>query len=370
MPHPSHGEFLARRSFASLDGIRCLSIVAVVWHHTVAGVSWLPATKRGFLGVDMFFVVSGFLIVTLLLRERDRTGGISLRRFHTRRALRIFPAYYGVLMVLVVALGVFRRDGALARPFFDELPYYLTYTSNWVELHTLLAISWSLAAEAQFYLVWPPVEKFAGRIAIPILLAIIAANQLVNFGAVNAATLARIGLHGDLPMLQATFTPICLGVGVAHLLHSSGGFSAASRALSSRWASPLALAPIVALCLVPSADISGLLRLLIQLAMALFLCACVVREDHGMRRVLCSPAIVRIGVISYGVYLYHLFGRHVAEVLLESTGLDAPLLRFAATLLLAVAVAEISFRYYETPFLRMKDWLAARAAFRHGAAGP
>jgi peptidoglycan/LPS O-acetylase OafA/YrhL len=360
VPASSHAEFLARRSFGSLDGIRCLSIVAVVWHHTVVGVDWLPATKRGYLGVDMFFVVSGFLIVALLLRERDRSGEISLRKFHVRRALRIFPSYYGVLLVLAVTLGVFRRDGALAGPFFAELPYYLTYTSNWVELHTLLAISWSLAAEAQFYLVWPPIEKYAARVTIPILLAVIAANQLVNFRVLR--------VERDLPMLQATFTPICLGVGLAHLLHSPAGFRGASRALSARWASPLALAVLVALCSIPNSDISGWHRLLTQLAMSVFLCACVAREDHGLQGVLCLPAIARIGVISYGVYLYHQFGRGAAEVLLQRAGVDVPLALFATCLALTIAVAELSFRYYETPFLRMKEWLDSRGSLRRGAA--
>src|SRR5262245_42024739 len=97
-----YDEFRSRKTFASLDGIRCLSIVAVIWHHSVVGVPWLPGTERGFLGVDMFFVLSGFLIVTLLLRERDKTGAISMREFYARRALRIFPPYYALLAVLTV----------------------------------------------------------------------------------------------------------------------------------------------------------------------------------------------------------------------------------------------------------------------------
>jgi peptidoglycan/LPS O-acetylase OafA/YrhL len=361
MPPPSFEEFRSRRSFGSLDGIRCLSIVAVVWHHTVIGVDWLPLTKRGFLGVDMFFVLSGFLIVTLLLRERDRSGTISLRNFYARRSLRIFPAYYGVLIAMTIVLTLFRRHGALAGPFFEELPYLASYTSNWVKIDTLLALSWSLAAEQQFYLVWPPIEKFTGKLALPILFVVIAANQVLNFRLVDAVTLARLGVRIDLPMWQATFTPICLGVLVAHLLHSRRGFETVSRALSSRAASAFALAAIVALAALPSADISGWHRLLIQSAIAVFLCACVVREDHGLRGLLTLPLLARVGVVSYGVYLYHPFARHAAEFLLDAAALRVSLLLFAICLPLAVGFAEISYRYYETPFLRLKDWLRARA---------
>ena len=75
----SHAAFLARRNFRSLDGLRCLAIVTVVWHHAHGGYAALPATRHGFLGVDLFFVISGFLITTLLMRERARTGAISRR---------------------------------------------------------------------------------------------------------------------------------------------------------------------------------------------------------------------------------------------------------------------------------------------------
>lgn len=370
MPPASHAEFLSRRTFGSLDGIRCLSIVAVVWHHTVIGVPWLPATQRGFLGVDMFFAVSGFLIVTLLLRERERTGGISLVQFHVRRALRIFPAYYAVLLAVTVALGVFRPDGALAGPFFRELPYYLTYTANWVELHTLLAIAWSLAAEEQFYLAWPPVEKWLRKLAVPVLLAVIALNQAVNFHLLDAQIESLTGMRvSQLPMLQSTFTPICLGVGLAHWLHSPAGFAQASRLLGARLAAPVTLAALVALCMIPNPDIAGWHRLAIQLAMAAFLCACVVRDDHGLRAALELPAVARIGVVSYGVYLFHPFGRHAAEAALHAASLEVPLALFAACLALTVAAAEISYRWYETPFLRLKDWLQSRAVQRRAARG-
>jgi peptidoglycan/LPS O-acetylase OafA/YrhL len=167
---PDHASFLARRYFSALDIFRCLAIVAVIWHHTDAAVAWFPASTRGFLGVDLFFVISGFLIATLLLRERDRTGGISLRQFYLRRSLRIFPVYYAMLGGVALFLLFVKPNSSMAQPFFDSLIYQALYLSNFVEITgSLLFFTWSLAAEEQFYLFWPPVEKWLRGLALPLL---------------------------------------------------------------------------------------------------------------------------------------------------------------------------------------------------------
>src|SRR4051812_43977390 len=115
----AHQTFLGTRSFGSLDGVRGLCILAVLWHHS-GPASGIPLSQRGFLGVDMFFVLSGFLIVTLLLRERDRTGRISLRKFYARRTLRIFPIYYLLIFGLLFLYLVFRPESAGAKSYFAD----------------------------------------------------------------------------------------------------------------------------------------------------------------------------------------------------------------------------------------------------------
>ena len=142
-----------------LDGLRALAIVAVLTFHL--DPSWLPG---GFLGVDVFFVVSGFLITTLLVRERAATGGLDLPGFSTRRARRLLPA----LLVCVPASVLLARlsEGDLLVGIGRQVLGAFTFTSNWLELAagsdyfaattpTLFMNLWSLAVEEQFYLLWP-----------------------------------------------------------------------------------------------------------------------------------------------------------------------------------------------------------------------
>lgn len=350
--------YRATRIFGALDGLRCLSILAVVWHHTRTGsVAWLPAAANGFLGVDLFFVISGFLIPTLILRERAGTGTISLRGFYARRSLRIFPPYYGVLPTFALVLAAVGRDARMATPFFAELPFYLTDTSNWIETSTMLGISSSLAAEEQFYRVWPPIERFARRLALPILGAFIVVNQLMNFRLVDGV-LARLGLHfGNLQMLQATFTPILLGVcgpgpprtgllrqGAARLRppdHAGHPVRRPVRPVQHPrqphgLAAPHNPAP----------------------AMAALVAACVVCKDHALMPLLRLRPIVYVGTISYGMYLYHLILLHPVDLVLRRTGLALPGLRFVGCALLTIAIAGLSYRYFEQPFLRLKERFA------------
>src|SRR5271165_2592790 len=127
----SYEKFRGVRFFGSLDGLRALSIVAVIWLHSwwetpyYPQVEAMPVLRQGFYGVQVFFVVSGFLITTLLLREKERYGTISLRDFYIRRALRIWPLYYAVNAL------VFERGTQRAASFLHYLPSFATFTYTW-----------------------------------------------------------------------------------------------------------------------------------------------------------------------------------------------------------------------------------------------
>jgi peptidoglycan/LPS O-acetylase OafA/YrhL len=322
---------------------------------------------RGFLGVDMFFVISGFLIVTLLLRERDRNGEISLRRFYARRTLRIFPIYYAILFALIAVMWIFKAGTAMASTFFGELVFLLTYTSNWVDIAApFLGITWSLATEEQFYLLWPPAEKLLKKWWLPFIVAFIAVNQLVNFQIISHGLETLVGLRwADLEILQCTFTPICFGVILAHLLHSERGYGLAARLLGRRWM-PLLLTGVLLLVVnLPMEDIAGWPRLLTQITMVLLVCSCVVREDHLLRPALRLYFVQRIGVVSYGMYLLHLFVRHPAAAIADRLPFDSHFSLFLLCLVSTYIVSEASFRWFEKPFLKLKHRFSTAAVPAH-----
>lgn len=366
-----HAEFRACRHFAALDGLRAASILAVVWHHSGPYFEAVPMTVRGFLGVDMFFVLSGFLIVTLLLRERDRIGDIDLGAFYARRALRIFPPYYAILALLAVVYGLLRRDTPAGIGYFVHLPFYLTYTSNWIADTSVLAIAWSLATEEQFYLVWPPLEKWLGgtrrflTAAMLALLAFLALNQAVNFGLLDDFFRERLGItRTHFEILQITFTPICLGVILAHLLHRPASYRVLQTVVQSPFAAVAMVAAILAVANVPG-DLGGWPRLTLQLLFAGLLAHFVIDPSQPLARCMAVGVLRRIGAISYGIYLYHVFARHAAAAVLRrlggpgssldpEIGIGGNLPLFALTLILSIVVAELSFRFFESPILAMK----------------
>jgi peptidoglycan/LPS O-acetylase OafA/YrhL len=350
----SHQAFLRQRVFGSLDGIRAFSVMAVVWHHTNE-FGGPRLFTRGFLGVDMFFVLSGFLIVTLLLRERDRKGQISLTDFYVRRTLRIFPVYYGLLVVLSLVFAVL-PSSETGVVWFDELWILATYTANLFEVTTFMGIAWSLAAEEQFYLIWPSVERNRRSVIYACLGGALILSQAIQFRVFSAFGWPIELVLPHQMFLEVTFTPILLGVVLAHLLHHRATHLAVRRWVQGWWAAPgLAVGLLVFLALAP-ADLTGWPRLVAHLWMMGLLAACVVREDHGLSRVLSWRWLVRIGMVSYGIYLFHMLGRHVAGAVLGRLGLaDVPGPFFVLTLAGTWAAAELSFRYFELPFLKLKS---------------
>ena len=355
-PHLNHECFLAQRRFGSLDGLRCLSILAVIWHHAGFPIAGTLLDEQGFLGVDMFFVLSGFLIVTLLLRERDRRGQFSRKNFYIRRTLRIFPLYYGLILAITLVLLFVKPHANMAEPWFRELPILLTYTANWFEITTFMAIAWSLGAEEQFYLLWPQIEYYLAKYLMWILGILIVLTQVIQFGLADGL-LEYLGAGQDEPSMlrETTFMPILLGVLLAHLLHDPRGYKIFSLVAGHRW-SPLAycLGLLAVFMVAPLEDIRGWARPAIHILMFLLLASCVVREDHILSRFLEWKPIVRLGVISYGMYLLHMVARHGADVLLEMSGISFRGDMFLLCLMLTVVLAELSYRLYESPFLKLK----------------
>jgi peptidoglycan/LPS O-acetylase OafA/YrhL len=351
-PDARHASYLQQRRFANLDGIRALCILPVVWHHTHGVQSWKVA-GRGFLGVDMFFVLSGFLIVSRLLREESTTGTVSLRSFYRRRVLRIFPLYYAVLAFATLWM-LAAPDSTSGQDFRDGLGWAAMYLSNWREVPGLLAITWSLACEEQFYIVWPLLQRFLKRQAVWALGALTVVNVALQLGVFNGALRGTRFEVVKLNVLQVTFTPILFGVGLAYLLHDPRAFAVIDRLVNRRYVTGGLAAVCVAVAALPVESIQGLPRLTLHVLMVCLLAAVVLREQGGFSRGLQLRPLAYVGALSYGIYLMHQFVRIGVEKVLGRFDIHEGLMLFVSTALVTTAVAAVSFRWFESRFLNRK----------------
>lgn len=343
----AHRAFLETRYFAPLDGLRCLSIVAVIGLHALGELD--PVFGRGGMGVQLFFVISGFLITTLLLREQERNGRISLRDFYVRRTLRIFPLYYAVLGLYVVLVFAMERHTAEGAAFFHNLPAFLTYTSDWFipldRERVIFYFAWSLATEEQFYLFWPCVLYFARSWRTPlVVISALLLGDLAAEAAVGAGWLAQNPVPGRI--VTSIATPICMGCILAYACHSPRAFGAAYRVLGRSWSLPAALGLLAVAYGARSTP-----EILVFVVMTLVLGAACIRPDPGWMRLLANPVARYVGTISYGMYLLHMLALNTARRLPVPDGWPV----FLAGLAITVAAAALTYRYFEQPFLRLKD---------------
>ncbi len=347
--------FQNTKNFGSLNGLRGISILAVMMHHIDWSTS-APIAERGQLGVRLFFAISGFLITTLLLREKARNGRVSLKAFFMRRALRIFPLYYAVIAVYCVLVAAIERDSAAGQEFWQNLPYYLSYTSNWFVKYeessrTIFYFAWSLATEEQFYLTFPwIVALFSMRgtvLALFSLLAITFANHLNLLGLEESLTRS---------ILWNISPSIVFGALFAHALHRPKAFLVVHSILGRKWSSTACLAFVLVLASLPKAGMP--LEHLVYLALTALTISCVIREDHALAKPLKNPALQRLGVVSYGVYLLHMLCFNAADRLGHALGLTGTAPRLVFGILIAWIAAEVSFRTFEAYFLKLKSRFA------------
>ncbi len=364
---PQH-RYLATKYFPSLDGLRAISILAVVWYHVPElRLVW----RTGFLGVHLFFVISGFLITTLLLREKSETGKISLKKFYIRRTLRIFPAYYLTLgLFLIACLTTQELRGEPLAIYLHNLPAFLTYTSNWfvypggwapggAPARVIFVAAWSLATEEQFYLFWPWIVALTKRWYTPVIvmLLLVAANEIVKLYAGYSFFLTGYPL--PVLIINSVSTAICLGCLAAYALHHKQSFDIAWRVLGKRWSAPLLTGIMLLVCIIPNDAILHVFRMFyICVAMTLAVMACSIRGDHVLVRVLTNRIARYIGMISYGMYLYHPFGINITDRFFAFSK-AWPLLQFLFVVGSTLLIATLSYWTYERFFLKLKSRFSA-----------
>lgn len=363
-----------------LDGIRAFAVLAVVAFH--AGLK--PATG-GWLGVDIFFVLSGYLITLILLRERDRTGTVSLRDFWVRRLLRLYPA---LLLTLVLGAVFYTTigDGGTFVGYIRTAGAAGLYVENFVwglggdELGRL-GHTWSLAVEMQFYLVWPVLLVWMLQRKLR-LAPMILGGIVVSYGLYvlqSAPNLDRFPAAYYLPWTRSF--ELLLGALVAVLLAARARTAEPATETPARrwvgWLIGIGFGVVLLGAWTDSIWINQRAILWESPAAALLTVALIVHLDRvrnrGVGSLLAWAPVAWIGSVSYGVYLFHY---PVIRVLQDHTDITEAKVMFVVALPLTLAIAAMSWRYVEQPALRMKSRLAARPvilpeppAVAEGAAG-
>ena len=359
------------RHISSIDGLRAIAVTAVVLYHL--GLSWIPG---GFLGVDLFFVISGYVITRLILDSINQSSALDLRAFYAARIRRIYPGFIFMVICTIIFIGVWAPE-AIKR-FLSDLPYALTGSMNWalvarqqdyfesIGRPPLLQHTWSLAVELQYYLIWPiillTVLKYFGKRNIARIALIIAM--------VSGITLFIVSLRLDQANAQQ-ISHIYFGTDT----HSIGLFLGSALAVS--WIPQNLSADITkrAQDVIDGIGVAGLLGLiatflfineknpsLYQIAFPLagiFGCFVIISLVHPASRFspIISTAPFRwVGQRSYGIYIWHWVIFQVTRPSVDLTGETWAL--YLARVLLVLALADISLRWVEIPFRQgvVQNW--------------
>jgi len=361
----TYDEYQSTRYFPALDGVRALAALMVLsWHMKV--VAW--TSLSGGKGVTIFFVLSGFLITTLALREEDARGRLALPAFYIRRIARICPVYYAVLLVHVVLIFGLSFGFSLAKrePFGAALPYYLTYMNEFgvgeSGSNTPFYQSWSLGIEQKFYLLWPLLAFVLFR-RIKILRLVFIVVFIVVF-----AALSHLGTGRRLVeyLWLTDYAAILLGCLTALALHDPRAYARLRFLGQPPWALFAALLLLAAqLLLQPYPALEGVYPCVV----ALFLISLVIgRTRFG--RSLGSHPMVYIGTRSYGIYLVHLLALNVVELVFRPGAVPYAMspLYFLAAALVSLAAAEVLYRLIEKPGIALgRRW--SRRLLEAGEAG-
>jgi len=343
-----------------LDGLRAVAILSVMAGHT-----WGWLFPGSFIGVDIFFVLSGFLITTLLLEERARTGRVSLRKFYARRALRLLPAL-GALVVAATVWILVTSPTPLRTASIHGLPAVVLYSSNWVYglLHVDLGMfghTWSLSLEEQFYLLWPAAllvilawKRGSAKTALTACVLAIVFAALVRWKVADLNPsengLRRLtNLRFDMPLM-----------GCALALAAWRGWFARIPAQVAAVATAASLAVLVFFGLIARGGLTDIRFYrggftLVAAAAAVLIVRVVQLPSRPLLAVLASAPLVWIGRISYALYLWH---TPIRDVLNGSLG-SSPW-RALVVWPLAFGAATASYFLIERPALRLKDRLVAR----------
>jgi peptidoglycan/LPS O-acetylase OafA/YrhL len=356
----------------AIDGLRALAVIAVMFYHL--GFSWIPG---GFLGVDLFFVISGYVITRLLLDSIEQSGGLDLRGFYLARARRLLPALLFTVVTTTIAIGIWAPD--TIRRFLTDIPFALTGTMNWwlvareqdyfesIGRPPLLQHTWSLAVEAQFYLVWPLILYFIlkrlGKNRIPFAALLIAAASGIallivslSLDASNSSDVSHIYFGTDTHSI-GLFLGAALAVSWIPQNFTTTLTKQAQNFIDG--VGVFGFIGILATFLFINESDPTLYKIAFPLA-AIFGAAIIMSVVHPASRfapILENPVLLWIGQRSYAIYLWHWIIFQVTRPTVDLAGQTWAL--YSLRILIVFALADISLRYVEIPIRRgaLKYWL-------------
>lgn len=338
-----------------LDGIRGISIAVVMIYH--AGIPFFPG---GFIGVDVFFVLSGYLITTILMRQYDKAHKIDFKRFYINRVLRLAPALIILLSISTVICWMF-LEWKYTKYHIEDSIISLLYMSNWaraLNIHPpyFLGHTWSLSIEEQFYIIWPPM--------LYVFLRFIKSKKHI---VIFVAFLCMVTCIYRIWLTHKGYSPIRMSNGLdtradALLLGCLIGIYMSDRELQRkytdyivpqlRWMACGSLAAIFAVCIVMSFEDAAMYYwcyMAVEVFAAILIMYAVSSKDGLLKRILQNRALVFTGSISYGLYLYH-YPIFRALLLLK---FDPEYICIVGSFIVYI-LAFMSYRFCEMPCLKLK----------------
>jgi peptidoglycan/LPS O-acetylase OafA/YrhL len=353
-PEPSPCRSPAGRFYRpELDALRFFAFLLVLVHHGPKFPGPFNVIQEmGAYGLSLFFLLSAYLITELLLREREQTGDVSWKLFFIRRALRIWPLYFGAVAAVIV-VSLVRHQIYVSRLHLLAMVFFV---ANWFgvgfQFGPLTGHLWSISVEEQFYTIWPPLMKLGGKRAILAASIVVAAvapvwmlifssrgwrlwyDTPVEFLFFAAGALIAIWGHCGVPERGGVSRVLLLALGIAMLAGAA-------------WIGPIGTDAISGI---------GLRAILLGYGMVMAGCVAIFFAALGLAGV--PRWMAYLGKISYGLYVFHVAAMQLSLDFLARlripNSVDAVITDGLATLF-SIAAAHLSYQYFEKPFLRIKD---------------
>lgn len=369
--------------FNGLNSLRFFAALLVVLHHSetirfkneLPNLNWLGLFKDGSIAVTFFFVLSGFLITYLLLKENGQNGTVSIKRFYLKRVLRIWPLYFLLVifgtLLLPALINIFGLNYVMPYTFGQTWHYFLFFLPGLVTYffgHHLLEPLWSIGIEEVFYLIWAPLFKFAKKYLLLILISIIA---IKSFLIITSFYIVENNLFSYLVDIFQFEAMAVGGLGAYFIYnrnHSLSGLKIYKIPVQ------IAIYSLLVIFLVFNRNIDNsvwniffktpVFSQLFICFLFLYLIIGVSLIDHSIFK-LRKRFFSYLGEISYGIYMYHMpiiFGLMLVlqKQLSKLDLLTGSLLYYPVTLIVVVGVSAISKRYFEDFFLKLKDRIVIR----------